>query len=259
MAASLAAAGCASMFETTAADQLRSGTSFWRRDERRRWDRRVDVWEEVAASPAFRCLAATVFELAAPNARDRAVDLGAGSGLLSLAFAVETVVAVDHAPAMLERLRQKMHRSSIGNVECLVADLRSLPLADESATLVVSNYAFHHLADAQKALALAEARRVLEPGGRLVVCDMMFALSLDARDRALIARKLVRIVRRGPTGLVRIVKNAARIATRSWEHPASAERWRELLEGRRFADIEVRLLEHEAGVATARRPDRSAA
>jgi hypothetical protein len=93
----------------------------------------------------------------------------------------------------------------------------------------------------------------------LVVCDMMFALSLDRRDRALVARKLVRIARRGPAGVVRILKNAARIAAGTWEHPASAERWRELLERRRFTDVDVRLLEHEAGVATARRPGRSGA
>lgn len=249
------------MFEPTTADHLQPFASFWRRDERGRWERRVDVWEEVAASPAFRRLAATVASLAVPTECDRVVDLGAGTGLLTLALAphVEAVIAVDHAPAMLARVREKMRGSAIANVECVVADLRSLPLPDESATLVVSNYAFHHLSDADKELALAESRRVLEPGGRLVLCDMMFALSLDPRDRALIARKLVRIARRGPAGLARIVKNAGRIATRTWEHPASAERWHELLEGRHFADVEVRLLEHEAGVATARRPDRSAA
>lgn len=247
------------MLEPTA-DQLHPFASFWRRDERRRWERRVDVWEEVAASPAFQRLAATVIELAVPNERDRAVDLGAGTGLLSLALArnVESVVAVDHAPAMLARLRQT-RPSSIDNVECVVADIRSLPLPDESATLVVSNYAFHHLADGDKELALAEARRVLKPGGRLVLCDMMFTLSLDRRDRALITRKLARIARRGPAGLARILKNVGRLAMRTWEHPASAERWRDLLESRHFTDVEVRLLEQEAGVATARRPDRPAA
>jgi ubiquinone/menaquinone biosynthesis C-methylase UbiE len=249
------------MFEPTTADRLQPLVSFARRDERRRWERRVDIWEEVAASPAFQRLAATVTELANPQERDRVLDLGAGTGLLSLALVphVQTVVAVDHAPAMLARLRRKIRASSIGNVACVVADLRCLPLPDESATLAVSNYAFHHLPDADKELALAEVRRVLEPGGRLVLCDMMFALSLDPRDRALIARKLIRVARRGPAGCARILKNAARIATRTWEHPASAERWRELLERRQFTDVVVRLLEHEAGLATARRPDVSRA
>ena len=246
------------MFEPAATEYRQPLVLRRRRDERRRWQRRVDVWEEVADSPAVRRLAATVMDVAGAERDDRVVDLGAGTGLLSLAFAphVRTVVAVDHAPAMLARVREKMRASAIGNVECVVADLRSLPLPDESASLVVSNYAFHHLDHADKEVALAEVRRILEPGGRLVLCDMMFSLSLDRRDRALIARKLLRIARRGPAGLGRIVKNAGRIATRSWEHPASADRWRRLLESRHFADVEVRLLEHEAGVATARRPDR---
>jgi ubiquinone/menaquinone biosynthesis C-methylase UbiE len=249
------------MFEPSAADHLQPFSSFWRRDDRRCWDRRVDVWEEVAASPAFQRLAATVIELADPRERDRVVDLGAGTGLLALALAphVETVVAVDHAPAMLARLREKTRASSIENVECVVADLRSLPLPDESATLAVSNYAFHHLSDGAKELALGEARRVLQPGGRLVLCDMMFELSLDPRSRALIEQKIVRVARRGPAGFARIVKNAGRIATRTWEHPASADRWRELLERRHFRDVDVRVLEHEAGVAIARRPARSGA
>jgi ubiquinone/menaquinone biosynthesis C-methylase UbiE len=248
------------VFEPTAADQVHPFASFRRRDEQRRWDQRVDVWEGVAASPTFQRLAATVVELAVPNQRDRVVDLGAGTGLLSLALAprVETVVAVDYAPAMLARLRERMRASSIGNVDCVVADLRSLPVPDESATLVVSNYAFHHLTDVEKELALAEARRILEPGGRLVLCDMMFELSLDRRDRALIARKVVKIARRGPAGLARILKNAGRVVMGTWEHPASADRWRELLQSRHFADVEVRLLENEAGIATARRPDRPA-
>jgi ubiquinone/menaquinone biosynthesis C-methylase UbiE len=248
------------MFEPATADRLQPFASLWR-DERRRWERRVDVWEEVAASPVFQHLAETVVEVADPQERDRALDLGAGTGLLSLALAphVASVVAVDHAPSMLARLQRNCHASGIGNVACVEADLRCLPWPDESATLAVSNYAFHHLRDADKEVALAEVRRVLEPGGRLVVCDMMFALSLDRRDRALVARKLVRIARRGPAGVVRILKNAARIAAGTWEHPASAERWRELLERRRFTDVDVRLLEHEAGVATARRPGRSGA
>ena len=242
------------MFEQS--DRIQSFAFFRRPDERRRWERRVDVWEEVAASPAFQRLAVTIAQLANPQERDRVLDLGAGTGLLSIALAprVESVVAIDHSPAMLARLRRKARASSIGNVACVVADLRCLPLPDESATLAVSNYAFHHLPDADKELALAEVRRVLEPGGRLVLCDMMFGLSLDRRDRALIARKLARIARRGPAGFARILKNVGRIATRTWEHPASAERWRELLERRQFTDVEVRLLEHEAGVARARRP-----
>lgn len=220
------------------------------------WDDRVDSWETVAESPAFQRFASEVQTLAAPRADDRVVDLGCGTGLLSLAFAplVERVVAIDSSPAMLQRLAEKTATESTANIETVVADLRSLPLPDESATLAVSNYALHHLDDRGKELALSEIRRVLVPGGRLVICDMMFALSLRPSDVAVIGGKLALLARRGPAGLLRIARNGARIVTRRWEHPSPASSWEQMLAARHFTDIRVRLLEHEAGIALARRP-----
>lgn len=224
------------------------------------WDDRVETWEAVVATPAFQQLAASVLELVDAAPDDRVVDLGAGTGLLALALApsVEHVVAVDASAAMLQRLDQRAAGYGLANVEPLVADLRSLPLPDEAATLVVSNYAFHHLDDSSKELALAEARRVLAPGGRLVVCDMMFSLSLARRDRAIIRSKLGLLLRRGPAGMARIARNGWRIARGRWEQPASPERWQEMLADRHFVDVRVDVLENEAGVAIARRPERDA-
>ena len=54
---------------------------------------------------------------------------------------------VDISERMLERLDDRAAADGVHNVEPLVADLRRLPLEDECATLVVSNYAFHHLDD----------------------------------------------------------------------------------------------------------------
>ena len=220
------------------------------------WDDRVESWDAVAASAAFQGFAARVRELADLRADDRVVDLGAGTGLLTLALAadVERVIAVDASPPMLARLSERVEEAGLANVETVVADLCSLPLEDQSVTLAVSNYAFHHLDDVRKELALSEVRRVLVPGGRLVVCDMMFSLSLRARDRAIVASKLRLLLRRGPAGILRIARNALRIVRGHWEHPAPPERWREMLAARHFVDAVVAPLEHEAGVAVARRP-----
>lgn len=220
------------------------------------WDGKVESWQEVAASPAFQALAERVVELAQPAPGEHVVDLGAGTGLLALALAprVADVVAVDASEPMLSRLAANARRAELGNVRVVAADMRSLPLDDESAELVVSNYAFHHLDDAGKELALAEARRVLVPGGRLVVCDMMFGLTLAARDRALIVDKLRTFARRGPAGFVRIARNAVRVASGRWEKPAPKNVWERMLADRHFVDIRVDVLEHEGGVATARRP-----
>jgi ubiquinone/menaquinone biosynthesis C-methylase UbiE len=187
------------------------------------------------------------------------LDLGAGTGLLALTFAplVDRVFAVDSSRTMLDRLVENAKRRRLSNVEPVAADLRSLPLADESASLAVSNYAFHHLDRAGKELALSEARRVLVPTGRLVVCDMMFALSFRRRDRSLIAEKVVSLARQGPAGVLRIGENLVRVVLGEWEHPAPPAEWERLLVLRHFDGIAVHLLEHEAAVAVARRPART--
>lgn len=220
------------------------------------WDDRVRAWEDVAATPAFSRLATCVLELAAVEVGNTVVDLGAGTGLLSLSAAAkaERVVAVDYSQPMLDRLGEHALVAELDNVVCLRADLREVPLPDAAADVIVSCYAFHHVDDAGKELALAEARRILRPGGRLVICDMMFRLSLRPTDRRIIAGKLAAIARKGPAGLVRIARNAGRVATGRWEHPAPPERWRELLEARRFVEVRVEMIENEAGVAVASRP-----
>jgi ubiquinone/menaquinone biosynthesis C-methylase UbiE len=220
------------------------------------WDERVEAWEEVAATASFLAIRDRIVELAEPSPDDCVVDLGAGTGLLALALAprVRELVAVDISDRMLERLDDAAVSDGVDNVEPLVADLRHVPLEDESATLVVSNYAFHHLDDAGKELALSEARRILRPGGRLVLCDMMFSLSLEPRNRRLVLEKVLGLLKHGPRGLMRILRNAARVVTGSWEQPATPETWQEMLVARGFEDVRIELLAHEAAIALARRP-----
>lgn len=220
------------------------------------WDSRVEAWEEVAATDAFLALRDRLRDEASPQPDDHILDLGAGTGLVTLALAphAHAVTALDISSAMLDRLHAHAASAGVSNVELMNADMRSLPFDDETFDLVVSNYTFHHLEDAGKEIALSEARRVLMPSGRLIVCDMMFALSLHARDRHLLAEKLKAIASRGPAGLLRIVRNAGRVAAGNWEHPAPPETWEQILRDRHFEDVRVELLAQEAGIATARRP-----
>ena len=220
------------------------------------WDGRVEAWEGVASSPVFNRLATRVLDLAAIEHGERVVDLGAGTGLLTLAAARTAfeVTAVDYSQPMLDRIAAHAVAADLEGIGYVHADLREVGIADSVADVVVSSYAFHHLDDGGKELALAEARRILRPGGRLVILDMMFELSLRASDRRIIAAKVGAIARKGPAGVVRIARNAARVATGRWEHPSSPERWEQLLEARRFVDVHVEMIENEAGIACARRP-----
>jgi ubiquinone/menaquinone biosynthesis C-methylase UbiE len=221
------------------------------------WDERVEAWEEVASTEAFLAIRDRIVELAEPRRDDLVVDLGAGTGLLALALAprVRELTAVDISERMLERLDDTAVSDGIHNVQLLAADLRRLPLEDESATLVVSNYAFHHLDNLGKELALAEARRILRPGGRVVICDMMFSLSLEPRDRRLVVEKIGALLKRGPAGAVRLLRNAVRVIAGRWEQPATPETWERMLEARGFENVRIELLEQEAAVAVARRPE----
>jgi hypothetical protein len=87
-----------------------------------------------------------------------------------------------------------------------------------------------------------------------VIGDMMFSLSLEPRDRRLIWEKVVAMLKRGPAGVVRLLRNAARVVAGRWEQPATPREWEEMLEARGFEDVRIELLAHEAAVALARRP-----
>jgi ubiquinone/menaquinone biosynthesis C-methylase UbiE len=226
------------------------------------WDEHVDNLEQMADSPAFRALRDRILALASLKASDRLLDVGAGTGLLALAAAphVARVSALDTSPAMCRHLVRKFERLGIANAEVLVNSATELPHANATVDVVVSNYCLHHLDDLAKHRALAEIRRVLRPGGRLVFGDMMFRLGVvDRRDRAVIALLVKRMVRLGPAGLLRLVKNATRIATGRWEHPASVQWWRDALLQAGFVEVTVQPLDHEGGIAFARRPRQSPA
>lgn len=221
------------------------------------WDNHVAHAEEVARGPGFARLRDRILELAAPAPGEIAVDVGSGTGLLSLELApvVDRVWAIDIAPAMAEYLQVKAASAGLENITTATASATSLPLVDATADLVVSNYCLHHLDDAGKRRALAEARRVLRPGGRLVFGDMMFAVGLsDPRDRRVVASKVRAMLAKGPAGAWRLARNAGRFASGRWERPARPGWWEAALREAGFADVAVEPLAHEGGIARARRP-----
>ncbi|HWX97695.1 MAG TPA: methyltransferase domain-containing protein [Solirubrobacteraceae bacterium] len=222
------------------------------------WDARVAEAELIARSPGFRHLRDRITEIAEPRGDETVVDLGCGTGLLTLAFAERAarVWAIDSSPAMIEYLRVKARSAELENIETVVASAASLPLVDEVADLVISNYCLHELPHAGKERALSEAMRVLKPGGRLVFGDMMFSLNpMQSRDRRVVADKLRQLASRGLPGAWRLLKNAARLLAGRWEYPANADWWRSALARAGFEEVGIETLDHEGGIAAARAPE----
>jgi ArsR family transcriptional regulator len=100
-------------------------------------------------------------------------DLGAGEGLLSelLARRCKKVIAVDNSAKIVAFGARKAKKNGINNLEFRLGDLQDPPLDEASVDLVILSQALHHAED--PALALAATHRVLRPGGRVMILDLL--------------------------------------------------------------------------------------
>lgn len=117
----------------------------------------------------------TAARLAGPLGGLRVLDLATGTGALAAAMLEHgdppaQLAAVDRSAAMLARARRRLAPfEECSRVSVALADARRLPYPGGHFDLVASGYFFHLLEREDAAAALKEVRRVLRPGGRLVV------------------------------------------------------------------------------------------
>jgi ubiquinone/menaquinone biosynthesis C-methylase UbiE len=141
-----------------------------------RFDEKAQEWDTPERQARAREAAAIIREHVPLDDGMRAIDIGAGTGLLGLELAsdVGSMVLAEPSAGMLAVAQEKLSAAGPGNVTAIPFDLQSGPPESGPFDLAVSLLVLHHVEDTPAALATIHA--MLAPGGRIALLD------LDAED-----------------------------------------------------------------------------
>jgi ArsR family transcriptional regulator len=109
-------------------------------------------------------------------------DLGAGEGTVAqlMAERAERVIAIDDSEKMVEYGAQLAREHGLANLEYRKGDLEALPIEDASVDVAFLSQSLHHARHPER--AVAEAHRILRPGGRIAILDLVRHTFEEARE-----------------------------------------------------------------------------
>ncbi|WP_410511964.1 MerR family transcriptional regulator [Paenibacillus sp. BR2-3] len=155
--------------------RLREHRSSWQ--DKWNFDMRAGIHDEYVSKETseykdYEAALGLTVQWLAPISGEKGLDIGTGTGNLAgrLMALGAAMAGVDQSKEMLKQCRLKFPA-----LETKLGNFLALPYMDGRFDFAVSTFAFHHLSENQKMLAIEEMRRVLKPHGRICITDLMLA------------------------------------------------------------------------------------